>query len=87
MRFGLRPKELEVGKLYTADLSSYRGNWDRASDATRDVWHGKPIIYLGQDVLIRDDGIEIRNEKFLVQGHIRLADRTFLKFIREMVAQ
>ena len=76
--------ELKVGQLYTADMSGYRGGWNRASDNAKDRWHGKLALYLGQNIIERDDGITICNEKFLLSGVQVLTDRTFIKFMREI---
>jgi len=84
MKFGTIPKELKVGQIYTADMSSYRGYWDKSADGAKNRWHGRIALYLGESVIIRDDGVRIRNEKFLLDGVPTLTDKTFLKFIREI---
>jgi len=75
---------LELGKLYTADLGGYQGGWGRSDDNTKERWHKKPVIYLGEDIINREDGVTIVNHKFLVGGCVAVTDKTFLKFIREI---
>ena len=75
---------LEIGKLYTADLGGYRGGFGRPDDNTKERWHKKPVVYLGEDVINREDGAIIVNHKFLVGSGVTITDKTFLKFIREI---
>ena len=40
-----------------------------------------PVLYLGEDVIERSDGVRIVNHAVLVQGQKRILDKTFLKFL------
>ena len=84
MKFGEFVKEVEVGKLYTADLGGYRGGFGRSDDTTKERWHKKPVLYLGENIIEREDGVVITNHKFLVGGTVTLADKTFVQFLREI---
>jgi hypothetical protein len=71
-----------VGQLYMADLSSYRSY--QKNDDTRKRWEGKPVLYLGEDIINRSDGVTVVNHKFLVGGAVTATDVTFLKYIKEI---
>jgi len=43
-----------------------------------------PVLYLGEDVIDREDGVRIVNHAVLVKGEKRLLDRTFLKFLKSL---
>ena len=40
-----------------------------------------PILYLGEDVIERDDGVRIVNHAVLVKGQRRILDHTFLRYL------
>ena len=68
-----------VGKLYDV-----RHKW-LLPHSTRDFWSDcGPVLYLGEDVIERDDGARIVNHVVLVKGEKRLLDRTFLKFLKPL---
>ena len=53
--------------------------------STGQFWHEcGPVLYLGEDVIERDDGVRIVNHAVLVNGERRIVDRTFLKFFRQL---
>jgi len=39
-----------------------------------------PVLYLGEDIIARDDGQQIVNHSVLVDGKRRIVDETFLRF-------
>ena len=47
-------------------------------------WRDKICLYLGESPIRRPDGATIVNHKFLVGGEVRLADRTFLPYLKEI---
>jgi hypothetical protein len=68
---------MKVGALYAIS----RFKW-MLPHATRFFWSNcGPILYLGEDVLIRDDGIQIVNHLVYVKGEQRILDKTFLSFL------
>ena len=47
-----------------------------------DFWSSvETVLYLGEDVIEREDGVKITNHAVLVEGQRRLLDQTFLKFL------
>jgi hypothetical protein len=67
---------MKVGELYRCTLTGNR----TAFQDTRDRWHNKLCLYMGEDIIDRSDGVRIVNHKFLLNGNARLVDRTFLKY-------
>ena len=45
-----------------------------------------PVLYLGEDVIDRKDGVRIINHVVLVKSEKRLLDRTFLKFLEPLTS-
>jgi hypothetical protein len=43
-----------------------------------------PVLYLGEDILIRDDGTQIVNHLVYVKGEHRILDKTFLRFLEPL---
>tara|TARA_Y100000310_G_C20449338_1_gene699915 strand:+ start:291 stop:533 length:243 start_codon:yes stop_codon:yes gene_type:complete len=43
-----------------------------------------PVLYLGEDVIERDDGVRIVNHAVFVAGQRRIVDHTFLKFFEPL---
>ena len=72
--------KLKVGELYMVrDINSI-GYYPSRSP----TWRNAPVLYLGEDVIERDDGVRIVNHVVLVKGEKRLLDRTFLKFLKPL---
>ena len=70
---------MQVGKLYEV-----RHKW-LLPHFTRDFWSNcGPVIYLGEDVIEREDGARIVNHAVLVKGQRRILDRSFLKFLEPL---
>lgn len=68
---------MEIGQLYEV---THR--WLMSRDEG-DFWMDcGPILYLGEDVIERDDGVRIVNHAVLVKGQRRIVDQTFLKYFR-----
>ena len=40
-----------------------------------------PVLYLGEDVIERDDGVKIVNHAVFVKGQHRILEKSFLKFL------
>ncbi len=74
--------KLKVGKLYEV-----RHKW-LLPHSDRDFWSdcgpACPVLYLGEDVIDREDGLRIVNHAVFVKGEKRLLDRTFLKFLEPL---
>ena len=71
--------KLKVGELYMVrDINSI------FITARSPTWRNAPVLYLGEDVIERDDGVRIVNHVVLVKGEKRLLDRTFLKFLKPL---
>ncbi len=68
---------LEVGKLYS--LNKYK--WLLPFDSEK--WWSKagPIMYLGEDILLREDGKRIVNHLMFAKGQRRLVDASFLRLL------
>ena len=68
---------MQIGQLYEVYHT-----WLMSSTQS-DFWlNCGPILYLGEDVIERDDGARIVNHAVLVKGQRRIVDRTFLKYFR-----
>ena len=67
--------------MKVGDLYEVRHKW-LLPFSTRDFWSScGPILYLGEDVIRRDDGITVINHLVLVAGERRIIDNSFLKFL------
>lgn len=67
---------MEVGKLYRV---CHR--W-LLPHGTSDFWENcGPVLYLGEDVIEREDGAKIVNHAVFANGQRRTLDRSFLKFL------
>lgn len=63
------------------DLFEVRHKWLLPHSA-KDFWSScGPVMYLGEDITNRDDGIKIINHVVLVDGVFRTLDSTFLRFL------
>ena len=70
---------MQVGELY-----EIRHKWLLPHDA-RGFWSTcGPVLYLGEDVIDREDGVRIVNHAVLVKGERRTLDRSFLKFLEPL---
>ena len=70
---------MKVGELYEV-----RHNW-LLPHSTRDFWSTcGPVLYLGEDVIEREDGAMIVNHAVLVKGQRRILDKSFLKFLEPL---
>ena len=68
---------MKVGELY-----QYDGRIP--GSLVTEPWLSHVALYLGEDSIHRDDGIIVVNHKFLVGGMSRLADKTFLRYLKEI---
>ena len=67
---------MDVGKLY-----SVCHKW-LLPHSLSDFWSNcGTVLYLGEDIIHRDDGVTVTNHVVLVDGHKRILDKTFLKFL------
>ncbi len=66
------------GQLYKATFASYH------TDPSRFWTDAGPILYLGEDVIERSDGVSIVNHAVLVRGQRRIIDRTFLRYLEPL---
>lgn len=70
---------MKVGELY-----EIRHKWI-LPHGTRAFWFDcGPVLYLGEDVIEREDGVRIVNHAVLAKGQRRLLDNTFLKFLEPL---
>ena len=47
-----------------------------------DFWSNcGPVLYVGEDIIHREDGVTIVNHAVLAGGEHRILDRSFLKFL------
>ncbi len=70
---------MQVGELYEV-----RHKW-LLPRSTSDFWSDcGPVLYLGEDVIERDDGVRIVNHAVLVKGERRILDGSFLKFLEPL---
>ena len=50
--------------------------------STYDFWSScGPVLYIGEEGLLREDGVKIVNHVVLVAGQRRVLDQSFLKFL------
>ncbi len=70
---------MQVGELYEV-----RHKW-MLPYSTSSFWLDcGPILYLGEDVIEREDGVRIVNHAVLVKGERRILDGSFLKFLEPL---
>ncbi len=70
---------MKVGELYEV-----RHRW-MLPYSISDFWRDcGPVLYLGEDVIEREDGARIVNHAVLVKGQRRILDRSFLKFLEPL---
>ena len=72
--------KLKVGELYEVGHQwlalHHQPRWSNCG----------PVLYLGEDVIDREDGVRIVNHVVLAKGEKRLVDRTFLKFFEPLTS-
>tara|TARA_Y100000592_G_scaffold67789_1_gene105344 strand:- start:3405 stop:3542 length:138 start_codon:yes stop_codon:yes gene_type:complete len=44
------------------------------------------VLYLGEDVIEREDGVKIVNHAVLANGQKRILDKSFLKFLEPLTS-
>ena len=67
---------MKVGELYEV-----RHKW-LLPISISDFWSDcGPVLYLGEDVIERDDGVKIVNHAVFVKGQRVIIDRTMLKYL------
>jgi len=72
---------MKVGKLYQV-----RHKW-LLPISISDFWSDcGPVLYLGEDVIERNDGARIVNHAVFVKGQRRILDKSFLKFLEPLHA-
>ena len=70
---------MQVGKLYEVSHK-----W-LLPHSTRKFWSNcGPVLYLGEDVIEREDGAKIVNHAVLANGQKRILDKSFLKFLEPL---
>ena len=70
---------MKVGSLYEV-----RHKW-LLPRSTSDFWSScGSVLYLGEDIIHRDDGVTVVNHAVLVDGQRRILDKSFLKFLEEV---
>ena len=72
---------MKVGEMYTVQhkWALPRGNDPKCG---YEFWSNcGPLVYLGEQTLVRDDGRRIINYTFLADGQHRIVDRSFLRFL------
>ena len=47
-------------------------------------WRDKICLYLGESPIHRSDGVTVVNHKFLVGDEVKLCDKTFLAYLKEI---
>lgn len=68
------------GKLYEV-----RHQWCLPHGNPGEFWKTcGPVLYLGEDIIERDDGVRIVNHAVLVKGQRRLLDASFLRFLEPL---
>ena len=70
------PHEMNEGNIY-------RLNTDRGliHEQTRARWADRDVLYLGIEVINREDGETIQNYRSLIDGQERRCDHSLLKFL------
>jgi hypothetical protein len=67
---------MKVGELYEV-----RHKW-MLPRSTSNFWQNcGPVLYLGEDVIEREDGTKIVNHAVFVKGQRVILDNSFLKFL------
>ena len=67
---------MKIGELYKVSFQ-----W-LLPHSIRDFWSTcGPVVYLGEDIILREDGHKIINHIVLVDGKRKILDTTFLRFL------
>ncbi len=66
---------MKIGALYRCS----------APQRSHSAWAHQVALYLGEDPIRRADGVMIVNHKFLLGDEVRLTDKTFLKYMKEII--
>jgi len=70
---------MKIGELY-----EIQHKWMLPYSASKFWLDCGPILYLGEDVIDREDGVRIVNHAVLVKGQRRILDGSFLKFLEPL---
>ncbi len=73
---------MKPGGLKPGDLYEVKHKWllPFKSEFWKDC---NTVLFIGEEVINRDDGVKIVNYAFLAKGEKRIVDPTFLKFFGE----
>ena len=67
---------MNAGELYEV-----RHKW-LLPHSTSDFWSScGPVLYVGEDVIVNQDGAKVVNHVVLAAGQRRVLDKSFLKFL------
>jgi len=67
---------VNAGELYEV-----RHKW-LLPHSTSDFWSScGPVLYVGEDVIVNQDGAKVVNHVVLAAGQRRVLDKSFLKFL------
>jgi len=70
---------MKIGNLYTFCRNGF------CDFSTIQRWTDKLVVYLGEDKpIVWDNGHEVINHKFLIEGNIAIVDKTFLALMKEV---
>ena len=70
---------MKVGNLYSIRNKSLLPR------STSNFWSSCGLVlYLGEDIIHRDDGVTVVNHAVLASGQRRILDKSFLKFLKEV---
>ena len=72
------------GSMKPGNLYKVKTNWAPTYSAGEFWSTCGPVLYLGEDVIEREDGLRIVNHAVLVKGQRRILDRSFLKFLEPL---
>ncbi len=77
--------KMQPGDLCTCDLSSWPVHIEhdrfRQFDRTKEIWHNKLCVYLGEEIIEPEANLKVVNHKFLVNGEIKVVDYHWIKFM------
>ncbi len=70
--------------MKVGDLYEVKHKWLLPRDSSEFWSNCGPVLYVGEDVIVRTDGVRVVNHVVLVDGMKRLLDQTFLKFLEPL---
>jgi hypothetical protein len=70
---------MKKGELYEV-----RHTWLLPRDSEKFWKNCGPVLYLGEDVILRSDGITVTNHVVLAAGTQRILDQSFLKYLEPL---